>query len=138
MAAAVTGLSQGPMVCYSRIDPNDPKRLTGSVWGYKGRYWAEGHGHVAGVTTVIPPNGPSCACGESQWCYWGVFSPNSNHPGGVNSLFADGSCHFISETIDSGDLTSPEADNLSTTSMSPYGVWGAIGSIAGAEPPGSF
>jgi len=136
-AAAVTGLSDSPMVCYARIDPNDPRRLTGTVWGYKGRYWGEGHGHVAGVTTVIPPNGPSCACGESQWCYWGIFTPNSHHPGGVNSLFADGSCHFISETIDTGNLSAREAERAGLLT-SPYGVWGALGSIAGGEPPAQF
>ena len=137
MAAAVSGLSTSPIVCYARIDPANPKQYTGTVWGYKGRYWAEGHGHVAGVTTVIPPNGPSCACGESTYCYWGVFPPNSNHPGGVNSLFADGSGHFISETIDTGDLsaTEPEAARRTT---SPYGVWGALGSIAGGEPAGQL
>jgi prepilin-type processing-associated H-X9-DG protein len=131
-AAALSGMSTNPMICYSRVDPNDPKSLTGTVWGYKGRYWGEGHGHVAGITTVIPPNGPSCACGESQYCYWGIFPPNSNHPGGVNGLMADGSVDFISETIDTGDLSATEPETTGQLE-SPYGVWGAMGSIAGSE-----
>ncbi|HUT93604.1 MAG TPA: DUF1559 domain-containing protein [Thermoguttaceae bacterium] len=139
MAAMVSGLSTSPIVCYARIDPANPKQYTGAVWGYKGRYWGEGHGHVAGITTVIPPNGPSCACGEAQYCYWGVFPPNSNHPGGVNSLFADGSGHFISETIDAGNLSATEPTRSAPTqTRSPYGVWGALGSRAGGEPTGQL
>ena len=136
-AAAVSGMPQNPMVCYSRVDPNDPKRLTGTVWGYRGRYWGEGHGHVGGITTVIPPNGPACACGESQWCYWGIFPPNSHHPGGVNGLLADGAVRFFSETIDTGDLTATEPA-LTGNGESPYGVWGALGSRSGGEALGAF
>ena len=131
-ASGVTGMPNNPMLCYTRVDPNDSSRLTGSVWGYRGRFWAEGHGHVAGVTTVIPPNGPSCACGESTWCYWGIFPPNSHHPGGVNGLYTDGSVHFISETIDTGNLSAQEPEK-SGQKKSPYGVWGALGSRDGTE-----
>ena len=131
-AAALSGMSQSPIICYSRVDPNDQSRLTGTVWGYRGRYWGEGHGHVAGVTTVIPPNGPACACGEAQYCYWGIYPPNSNHPGGVNALMADGSCRFISETIDTGNLSATEPE-VAGLRQSPYGVWGALGSRNGGE-----
>jgi len=137
LATAVTGLHTNPMGCYALIDPNDPKRYTGTVTGSRGVYWGEGHGNINGITTVIPPNGPSCACGESQWCYWGIFTPNSNHPGGVNGLFCDGSCHFISETIDSGDLSAQEPEAARLT-RSPYGVWGALGSRMGGEPDVQF
>ncbi len=41
----------------------------------------------------------------------------------------DGSVHFISETIDSGDLT----QGLVQSGKSPYGVWGALGSRNGGE-----
>ena len=137
-AAAVTGLAQNPMVCYGRINPNDQSSFSGNpVWGYRGRYWGEGHGHVGGVTTVIPPNGPSCACGESQWCYWGIFPPNSNHPVGVCAVLADGATRFVDENINTGNLSSPEADNLGQR-RSPYGVWGALGSMDGTEPPEQF
>ncbi len=132
IAARVSGLHDNPVGCYARVNPNDAKTLTGTVWRHRGRYWGEAHGHVQGITTVLPPNGPACSCAESRWCYWGVYPPNSNHPGGVNCLFADGSVHFISETIDTGDLSSPEARRLGVVE-SPYGVWGALGSRDGSE-----
>jgi prepilin-type processing-associated H-X9-DG protein len=43
----------------------------------------------------------------------------SRHPGGVNVGFADGSVHFISETVD-------------------LDTWRAVGSINGNEVPGPF
>ena len=55
--------------------------------------------------------------------------PNSFHPGGVNALRADGSVSFISETIDTGNLSAASV----TSGISPYGTWGALGSKNGGE-----
>ncbi|GIW99593.1 MAG: prepilin-type N-terminal cleavage/methylation domain-containing protein [Pirellulaceae bacterium] len=136
VAAMQSGLSQSPIVCYTRVDANDRNILTGTVWSTRGRYWAEGHGHVQGITTVLPPNAPSCACGEATYCYWGVFPPNSNHSTGVNAVMCDGSVRFISDMIDTGDLSAPEPQGINGFSQqkSPYGVWGALGSMSGGEP----
>ena len=58
-----------------------------------------------------------------------MMPPNSFHPGGVNGVMADGSVRFISETIETGTLTSPAPGS----GQSPYGVWGAMGSKDGGE-----
>jgi prepilin-type processing-associated H-X9-DG protein len=58
-----------------------------------------------------------------------VLPPASRHPGGANLLLADGSVDFISETIDTGDLTVQQPD----MGESRYGVWGAMGSKSGGE-----
>jgi len=53
---------------------------------------------------------------------------------------ADGSCRFISDTIDTGDLTQPEPRQQPAgfTGQSPYGVWGAMGSKMGGETVSGF
>ena len=51
------------------------------------------------------------------------------HPGGVNVLMADGAVRFVGETINCGIISDPE-----TSGPSPYGVWGALGTMQGGEP----
>ncbi len=93
-----------------------------------GQRWCDGRPVFTGFTTVIAPNGPSCIS-DLDWWYWGIFTPSSYHSGGVNGLMVDASVRFISETIDTGDLTLPEV----VSQVSPYGVWGAMGSRSGSE-----
>ncbi len=93
-----------------------------------GQRWCDGRPVFTGFTTVLPPNAPSCIS-DLDWWYWGIWTPSSHHPGGVNGLMADASVHFIADTIDTGNLTLPET----VSGPSPYGVWGAMGSKAGSE-----
>jgi type II secretory pathway pseudopilin PulG len=99
-------------------------------WG--GRRVFDGQAAYTGFTTVYPPNYPSCVSSHS-WASgdgsFGIYTPSSNHTGGVNAAVADGSVRFVSETVDSGNLAASKPSN----GPSPYGVWGAFGSIAGAE-----
>ena len=39
---------------------------------------------------------------ESTGLYGGLFGASSGHPHGVNTLFADGSVHFVKDTVDIG------------------------------------
>ncbi len=77
---------------------------------------------------MIPPNGPSCMEADNHWL-GGMYAAGSRHTGGVNAVYADGSVHFISDSVDAGNQGLPE--NL--TGLSPYGVWGALGSKAAGE-----
>lgn len=90
-------------------------------------------GRNAEISTIIAPNGPSCASLGDDWNTV-MFTATSYHPGGVNTVLLDGSVRFVSDTIDTGRLDlSPVTSNTS-----PYGVWGALGSISGGESVTSF
>ena len=58
-----------------------------------------------------------------------VVPPASRHTGGVNAVFSDGSVHFVSNSIDTGNLNARQT----VSGPSVYGVWGALGSKNGGE-----
>jgi len=95
-----------------------------------GRYWSDGSIVATGFNTILAPNAPSCAPSGSSTQESRVLAPpTSFHPGGANVCMLDGSVHFVSETIDTGDLTL----GLVEAGVSNYGVWGALGSRDGGE-----
>jgi hypothetical protein len=98
----------------------------------KGFRVADGTFIYSGFNTVIPPNGPSCQPSLGSDVQWGYITATSNHPGGVNAGYMDGSTRFISDTIDCGDLKVAQTSAmLSLPSI--YGVWGALGTCSGGE-----
>ncbi|WP_347246033.1 DUF1559 domain-containing protein [Thermogutta sp.] len=127
-------LRQNPSQCLAFKGPNNTIVNAPQIGELRGVNWAWGTSVVTGFNTVLPPNSIGC---KGFWSEWGsdhVMPPDSYHPGGVNALLADGSVRFISETINTGDLTRPEP----TGGPSPYGVWGALGSRAGSESISGF
>jgi prepilin-type N-terminal cleavage/methylation domain-containing protein/prepilin-type processing-associated H-X9-DG protein len=71
----------------------------GSLWGW--------YAHSQTLfNTAAPPNWQlpttSAACcpgGNEDWGY-GIIPPRSQHSGGVNAVFGDGSVHFLNNSID--------------------------------------
>jgi len=86
----------------------------------------------SGVGTIMPPNAPGCRNGTHEGYH--MLGPTSRHSGGVNGSLADGSVRFFSDSISakSAGVTFPITLNPSV-GASPFGVWGALGSINGGE-----
>lgn len=129
-ATSITNLTTSPGVCLTTATGtyfNDPTIVKGRF----GTLYTDGQMERCGFTTVLPPNSPSCVADANIYADsgTGVYAPSSNHPAGVNGVMADGSVRFINDSINVGNLASPEA----SAGPSPYGIWGAMGSKNGEE-----
>lgn len=112
---------------YDLSKPSRNGALTGiGETGFLYGFWGF---HGVRFTTILPPNAPSCSYSENVADDRALYPPTSYHTGGVNAAWGDGSVTFVSERIDTGDL-SVTSRNL-VSGKSPYGVWGAAGSVRG-------
>jgi len=132
--SAISGSLSNPAQCLTMRNADGTLTNYGGNAGAVGAAWSYGGTPYTFFCTVLAPNSPSC---NELWgfnCTWercgGVMPAQSYHPGGVNVGMADASCRFVSETIDTGNLT---AAQVSGETASPYGVWGALGSRSGGE-----
>ncbi|MDB4733301.1 DUF1559 domain-containing protein [Planctomicrobium sp.] len=110
-----------------------------SVKSRRGRAMWDGQVGRVGFNTILPPNSPSCAAGTNPNAdsTHGAWSASSMHTGGVQVLMADGAVRFVSENIDTGDLTAASLGQGSS-GASPYGIWGSLGTKGGGEVIGEF
>ena len=124
----------------------DKKILTPANEIYaRGEAWFLGIPAMNAFLTVLPPNSPSCANQQDtanhimEW-FAGIYSASGYHTGGVNVGLGDGSVTFVSDTISSTTAnvdaariaTFMKADS-SPSGQSPFGAWGALGSLNGGE-----
>jgi prepilin-type processing-associated H-X9-DG protein len=139
--ARVGGAGNGvaPSLCLTAVGADN--MYTGTVetgnWQIGWR-WADSRFYTLWYP-MLPPN--SASCGETHE-NWAIITASSYHPGGCNVTLCDGSVRFISETVDAGDPTRtvqqmpewPGSGNPQNYSgPSPYGVWGALGTVRGGE-----
>jgi len=92
--------------------------------------------------TILPPNSPTCRTNDDAWA---LMTASSYHTGGVNVARLDGSVTFVSDTVNTGDLSrhlgATSADENghnggcynNYTGPSTFGIWGAFGSASGGE-----
>ena len=62
----------------------------------------------------------------------------SRHQGGCHVLMTDGAVKFITDSIEAGNSSAPDVRNggiggSAPGSISPYGLWGALGTRASKE-----
>jgi prepilin-type N-terminal cleavage/methylation domain-containing protein/prepilin-type processing-associated H-X9-DG protein len=122
-----------PAECRATYDTATRQYVTGTFTSYAGQRYMDGAAQTVGLTTILPPNSPSCSLGGDT--AGGFMTAGSEHSGGCQVVFGDGSVRFIRDSIDAGNQTA-EARNLS--GPSPFGVWGALGTKASGEVPGEF
>jgi prepilin-type N-terminal cleavage/methylation domain-containing protein len=132
-----------PSLCLGQISG---LLYTGTVGAWGGTRWTDGAPAFSGCTTILGPNRGSCTQGG-----WdgedGIYEPSSQHVGGVQCVMGDGAVRFISNNINTGNVTCPPPDGAAgggTPCMggwkgpSPYGIWGALGSSNGGDVVGPF
>ncbi|MCA9190837.1 MAG: DUF1559 domain-containing protein [Planctomycetales bacterium] len=96
-----------------------------------GLLWTDGQAERVAFNTILGPNKPSCVidANVNADSIGGVLNASSYHTGGVNAVYMDGSVHFISDNVDTGNTSVGPFQS----GKSPYGVWGALGSASGGE-----
>ena len=124
----IAGLNTNPSVCLATVT-NGQYTVPVQSARPMTALWHSGLASHIGFNTVLPPNSPNCI-NENWGDGWGLMSATSYHSGGVNVVMGDGSVRFIQNNINAGSPTSPEVGG----GASPYGVWGALGTMAGGEP----
>lgn len=121
---------------------NADKTIKNPSGDVKGSRWCDGRAMYTSFSAVLQPNAPSCTrLNMTSYVNNALNTSGSFHSGGVNALMGDGSCRFISETIENGDTTKVLGggnwDNAQTYGGATiYGVWGALGSAKGNDSAG--
>jgi prepilin-type N-terminal cleavage/methylation domain-containing protein/prepilin-type processing-associated H-X9-DG protein len=100
--SAYTPVMQALQACTTQANQDKSTRPGGNN---RNNSWTKGNDGVTLFNTIVPPksqqyqwsscaNNQGLAAGNSQFA-----NANSNHPGGANCLFVDGSVHFLKSSI---------------------------------------
>jgi prepilin-type processing-associated H-X9-DG protein len=103
-------------------NPHDPDIAEHSGW------WFFGHIGYTLIVNTAPPNAYKKFAPSNSFVW--LNSASSLHPGGVNTLVADGSVRFIKESVDSWPLDAPTGAH---TLGAPLGVWQKLATRNGGE-----
>ncbi|MDR2346008.1 MAG: DUF1559 domain-containing protein [Planctomycetaceae bacterium] len=110
-------ISDGSTNRMLRPNPQDIRsQLTGTinVGRYRGCSWVHGAPYATVFGTFIEPNSSSKHIPSINWMNHGLYSAASYHTNGINVLLADGSVHFVNNSVD-------------------YNTWRGAGTISNGE-----
>ncbi len=111
---------------------------SGSQIDRPGQFWADGAVYFNSVAICVPPNGPSCGAPDD----YSMITVSSEHPGGSHVQMGDGSVKFVNESINTQTPGTAglgvDATSTNLGGISPYGIWGALGTLYGSEVIGEF
>lgn len=103
-----------------------------TTYAEKGRRWCNADYASTNFQAILPPNSPSCSSSNGTLSdRSAMITAGSAHTGGANVVMADGSVHFVSDTVDAGDMNWGNQDGYRGKSM--HGVWGALATPRGKE-----
>ena len=138
-----TGANISPEACNNARNTSNRNMIlapTSSAYNRRTLVAFMGRANGGGFTTILPPNTPNCRWGGSNPYSQetgGIHSVTSFHSGGVNAGLGDGSVRFVSDTVNSqtAGVTQPTGTAATdpTSGQSPYGIWGAMGTVSGGE-----
>jgi len=124
VAANMLGMvNQYQTVTIGGVTDGTSNTLLAAEWAY-GRllgndlncwhWWTSANYGDSMFTTLYPPN-PKIQIVENGLTY--PMAASSFHPGGVNAVFADGSVHFIKDTISSWGLPTTSSNGIALPSQ---------------------
>jgi len=156
-ASTAIALYQSPIICNNpaQIDALRPRfwapAFTALVPEGRGSCWASAATINTCVNTILPPNRELCfasAAAEGPGgaplgsFASGVATVSSRHQGGGHVLMGDGAVKFITDSIEAGTsgpmvIMGGALPSQQPGAISPYGLWGSLGTRASKEVVGS-
>lgn len=125
-----------PTVCLALVNGSGRYSVpqVGIGGGQPGWVWHDGWPRATAFSTITAPNKPRCGGGGASVGSGNseqIVPASSRHVGGAFVSFCDGSIRWVGNDIDDR----PASPNFAVYARGPsnFGLWGALGTIAGGE-----
>ncbi len=128
------------LACRNWLDPERPRfwaQAASRESESRGYQWASARTVMSGTMTILPPNAELCGPSNFEDITLNA-TMSSQHQGGCHVLMGDGAVIFMTDSVEAGDANignvwAGGAGPRAPGSISPYGLWGALGTRAVKE-----